>query len=91
MPRTPPLALLTHIQDKKVTIVQGDRLLTNDAYPDKFRKALDVNLRSRGIDIIYDDFVDEYPEAGVVGVTTRNGRKIDADLVVSAFASLSML
>jgi NADH dehydrogenase FAD-containing subunit len=69
--------------DKKVTIVQGDNLLTNKTYPDKFRKALDTSLRARGVEIVYNDFIDDIPADGVVGVTTRNGKQLDADLVVS--------
>jgi glycine/D-amino acid oxidase-like deaminating enzyme len=74
---------MAYLQETKVTIVQGDNLLTNKTYPDKFRKALDASLRARGVDIIYNDFVDDIPADGVIGVTTRNGRMIDADLVVS--------
>lgn len=53
------------------------------AYPDKFRKALDTSLRARGVEIVYNDFIDDIPADGVVGVTTRNGKRLDADLVVS--------
>lgn len=74
---------MAYQQGTKVTIVQGDKLLTNKTYPDKFRKALDTSLRARGVDIIYNDYIDNIPADGVVGVTTRNGRKLNADLVVS--------
>jgi len=68
--------------NKKVTIVHGDDMLVNKTYPDKFRLALDKSLRARGVEIVYNDFVDDVPAEGVVGVTTRNGKKLDADLVV---------
>jgi len=68
--------------NKKVTIVHGDDMLVNKTYPNKFRKALDKSLKARGVEIVYNDFVDDVPAEGVVGVTTRNGRKLDADVVV---------
>jgi apoptosis-inducing factor 2 len=75
-------------QNKKVTLVQSSNMLLNKAYPDKFRLALDRGLKVRGVEIIYNDFIDEIPAEGVVGVTTRNGNKLDADLVVSTLPPL---
>jgi NADH dehydrogenase FAD-containing subunit len=75
-------------QNMKVTIVQGDKLLLNKAYPDKFRLALANGLKARDVEIIYNDFIDNVPAEGVVGVTTRNGKTLDADLVVSICASI---
>ena len=71
-------------QEKKITIVQGDSKLVNKTYPNKFRDALDKSLRARGVDIVYNDFIDNFPAEGVVGVTTRNGKNLDADVVVSS-------
>jgi phytoene dehydrogenase-like protein len=58
-------------------------MLTNKTYPGKFRRALAKSLESRGVEIVYNDFIDDVPADGVVGVTTRNGKKLDADVVVS--------
>lgn len=73
-------------QSKKVTIVQSDSLLLNKTYPAKFRKMLGQDLKARGIDIVYNDFVDEIPLEPAASVTTRNGEKMQADLIVSHHA-----
>ncbi|KAF8075300.1 FAD/NAD(P)-binding domain-containing protein [Lyophyllum atratum] len=69
--------------DKKVTIVHGDKLLLNPAYPDKARKAAATSVLVRGIELVLDDFVD-HAETGVVqGISTRSGKQLKtADLVV---------
>ncbi|KDQ63257.1 hypothetical protein JAAARDRAFT_29276 [Jaapia argillacea MUCL 33604] len=69
--------------NKKVTIVQGDRLLVNDTYPEKWRRDVERRARARGIDIILDDYIDGVPQPGAP-VTTRKGTTLDADLVVPA-------
>jgi NADH dehydrogenase FAD-containing subunit len=79
------------VQEKEVTIVHGDNELLNPTYKASFRKALEKGLRARGVKIILNDFIDEFPAAGPAVVKTRNGHHIDADLVVcllpsSAFA-----
>ncbi|KAF8178480.1 hypothetical protein BJ912DRAFT_664608 [Pholiota molesta] len=68
--------------EKKVTIVHGQDLLLNDAYPNCFRKDVAKGLRSRGIEIVLNDWVDELEpsESGVI--KTRNGKRIIADLVI---------
>ncbi|KAF7311064.1 hypothetical protein HMN09_00650200 [Mycena chlorophos] len=66
---------------KNVTIVHAGDALLNPAYPPRFRKALESTLHSRGIKIILNDAVDEFPPGGTP-VKTRNGAIIDADLVV---------
>lgn len=71
-----------------MTLVQSANMLLNKAYPDKFRLALDRGLKARGVEIIYNDFIDDIPAEGVVGVATRNGNKLDADLVVSTLPPL---
>ena len=57
----------------------------NSTYPSKFRKDLERKARSRGIDFIFSDYVDTFPEPGTpVDLTTRNGQVIKGvDLVVS--------
>ncbi|KAJ6571644.1 FAD/NAD(P)-binding domain-containing protein [Mycena capillaripes] len=57
--------------EKEVTIVHGQRLLFNDAYPDRFRK------------IHLDDIVEDVPtHAGPTAVVTQGGLKLNAGLVV---------
>lgn len=71
-----------YFQEKKVTIVHGDSLLLNDAYPKYFRKDVANAVRNRGVDVVLEDHVDDFEpsESGVI--TTRNGKRIIADLVV---------
>ncbi|KAJ7154049.1 FAD/NAD(P)-binding domain-containing protein [Mycena filopes] len=68
--------------EKKVTIVHGASGVTNPTYPKKFRSGLEKGLRARGIDLILNDYVDEIPPPGPATVTTRNGTRLEADLVV---------
>ena len=75
-------------QNKRVTIVQGGNMLLNETYPDKVRHALDKSLKKRGVEIIYNDYIDAVPAEGVVGVTTRKGKKLNTDLVVNMGALL---
>ncbi|KAG8219520.1 hypothetical protein J3R82DRAFT_470 [Butyriboletus roseoflavus] len=71
--------------DKKVTIVQGDRQLLNSTYPASLRQGLATRLFVRGVELIFNEHVDSFPEEGSVGLVTRKGTKIaDADLVISA-------
>jgi apoptosis-inducing factor 2 len=70
-----------------VTIVQGLDGLLHDTYPVRFRKYVAEGLTARGVEIVYDDFIDAFapesdfrPPSG--SVTTRRGRTIAADLVV---------
>jgi len=68
---------------KKVTIVHGDKQLFNPAYPEKMRKAAEVSMRKRGIDLILGDYVDIAETTEVSGISTRSGKAIkSADLVV---------
>lgn len=73
---------LTCWQDKRITIVQGEELLLNEAYPDSFRKSVARSVRKRDVTVILNDRVDdlEISDAGIVN--TRSGRKLVADLVV---------
>ncbi|KII93171.1 hypothetical protein PLICRDRAFT_26482 [Plicaturopsis crispa FD-325 SS-3] len=68
---------------KKVSIVQGDILLLNKTYPEKYRTAIGHNVAKRGVEIIYNDYIDEFPAPGV-SVKTRNGKSLDGDLIISA-------
>ncbi|KAI9450584.1 FAD/NAD-P-binding domain-containing protein [Russula earlei] len=70
--------------DKKVTIVHKDGQLLNAVYPDKYRKRLEKDLTSRGIDIVFNDYVDDFDSTPTV---TRSGRELEGDLVVPTFGS----
>ncbi|KAM6495084.1 hypothetical protein JOM56_009707 [Amanita muscaria] len=72
--------------NKKVTIVQGDKALLNNAYPDKLRTRLENRVRAMGIDIIFNDYVDQLelgPISNGTGIKTRYDKEIPADYAVS--------
>jgi apoptosis-inducing factor 2 len=66
---------------KKVTIVHSDSQLLNSAYPDKYRERVEKDITSRGIDIVFNDYVDNL---AYLPATTRSGRHLEGDLVVRA-------
>lgn len=75
---------LRNFQTKKVTLIHSQKQLLNNAYPAKFRIALENKVRRANVDLILGDRVDTFPSPGTVGVTTRSGKELpDADLVVS--------
>jgi len=67
---------------KRVTIVHGQELLLNDAYPKYFRKDVAKDIRKREVEVILDDWVDDLDISEASTIKTRNGRKLIADLVV---------
>ncbi|KAG2367790.1 hypothetical protein BDR07DRAFT_1326286 [Suillus spraguei] len=70
---------------KRVTIVHGGNQLINTTYGSSLRKGMENRLRARGVEFMFNEYIDDIPEAGVVGISTRSGKHIsDADLVVSA-------
>ena len=73
------------MQDKRITIVHGDKLLLNEAYPDSFRKTVARNIRKRDVNVILDDRVDDLTISDAGVVITRSGRRLIADLVVRTF------
>lgn len=73
-----------------MTIVHGDSALMNATYPSGFRKALEKDLRARGINLVLNDYVDEIPAPGPVSFKTRNGKEINVDLVVSLSCFLAV-
>ncbi|KAK7687688.1 hypothetical protein QCA50_008904 [Cerrena zonata] len=74
--------------NKKVTIIHSEKQLLNDAYPEKFRVALEAKVRKANINLVLGDRIDSLPSPGTVGVLTRNGKELaDADLVVPSFGA----
>ena len=68
--------------NKRVTIVHSDSQLLNSSYPNKYRKRVENDLTARGVNIIFNDYVDDFEGTPV---KTRSGRQIDGDLVVCPF------
>ena len=71
---------------KTVTILQGDRLLLNDVYPDKFRRDIQRRLERRGVKIVLNDAVSGNPSTEKP-IKTREGMELTCDLLVSGFCS----
>jgi NADH dehydrogenase FAD-containing subunit len=66
-----------------VTVVHNESLPLNSAYPNKFRKTAQKALAKTGIKLVLEDRLEQLtPEDGFV--TTKNGVKVKADLVVPA-------
>lgn len=74
-------------QNTKVTIVHSGTQLLNDVYPDKFRRSMEQKVRSRGINLVDQDYVEVFPEPlQKVDLVTRKGKTINGvDLVVRTF------
>ncbi|KAH9973763.1 FAD/NAD-P-binding domain-containing protein [Lactifluus volemus] len=69
---------------KDVTIVHSEPLLLNTAYPDKYRKRVEKDVTSRGVNIVFNDFVDDFKSTPA---STRSGHELDGDLIVATFGS----
>ena len=72
---------------KKVTIVHSDSQLLNSTYPNKYRKRIEKDITSRGVNIVFNDYVDDFESTNP---NTRSGRQLEGDLVVSHFSSMSL-
>ncbi|KAI0037228.1 FAD/NAD-P-binding domain-containing protein [Vararia minispora EC-137] len=70
--------------DAKVTLIHRDRLLLNDFFPEKFRKAIEKDARAGGVDVVLNDSLEDLELKGT-SVTLESGKKIDADLIIPAF------
>jgi len=68
--------------NKKITIVQGNDKLLNDAYSDRFRNHVASQLRRRKIDLVLGEYADQFPGSGSGELAFRSGRKMHAGLVV---------
>ena len=64
---------------KKVTIVHSDSQLLNSTYPNKYRKEVEKSIVSRGVDIVFNDYVDNVE---TLPATTRSLRPLEGDLIV---------
>ncbi|KAF5319250.1 hypothetical protein D9619_008328 [Psilocybe cf. subviscida] len=67
--------------EKTITIVHSDALLLNNAYPDKFRKAVADGVKAKKINILQNDYIDS-TEIQDGRVTTRSGNSVSADLLI---------
>jgi apoptosis-inducing factor 2 len=68
--------------NRKVTIVHSDSQLLNSSYPNKYRKRVEKDLTARGVDIVFNDYVDNIDGAPI---KTRSGRQVEGDIVVRSF------
>ncbi|KAI0065708.1 FAD/NAD-P-binding domain-containing protein [Artomyces pyxidatus] len=67
--------------EKTTTIVQSRNLPLHPSYPDRFRSRVEKECRTRGIEFVFEDYLDqEVPKDGAV--TTRSGKRLVADMVV---------
>ncbi|KAI0065713.1 FAD/NAD(P)-binding domain-containing protein [Artomyces pyxidatus] len=67
--------------EKKVTIVQSRKLPLHPSYPDRFRSRVEKECKARGIEFVFEDYLDqEVPKDGAV--TTRSGKRLVVDMVV---------
>jgi apoptosis-inducing factor 2 len=71
-------------QEKPVTIVQGSDALLNPTYPSNFRDQMFKEISSRGVNVLFNEVLDNVPTDGrtLEGIKTRSGKFIDADLVI---------
>ena len=71
--------------NKTVTVVHSDSQLLNSSYPKKYRKRVEKDLTARGVNIVFNDYVDNFDGTPI---KTRSGRQIEGDLVVCPFLRL---
>ncbi|KAF4616351.1 hypothetical protein D9613_008616 [Agrocybe pediades] len=68
---------------KNVTIVQANRLLLSDIYPDKFRVDIENRLRRSGVNILFNDTIEGVPNPAAP-LKTSNGIPLPCDLLIPA-------
>ncbi|KAF8666782.1 Pyridine nucleotide-disulfide oxidoreductase [Rhizoctonia solani] len=73
--------------EKKVTLIHGGEELMNDTYVAEFRQSVLDAMISTGVEVILDDRIP--PQATLIDgfMTSENGRRIPADLVVGTSLS----
>ncbi|KLO11314.1 FAD/NAD(P)-binding domain-containing protein [Schizopora paradoxa] len=69
---------------KNITIVHNQELPLSDIYPDKLRKGIVKGWAARNIQFVFSDSIEGDLADGATTVTTRNGKTITADVLVSA-------
>jgi len=67
--------------EKNITIVHANGELFNEAYPPKLRTSALQAVRDIGVDVLLNDRLG-MPAGSYKTVTTLNGIRLDADLVV---------
>ncbi|KAF5325123.1 hypothetical protein D9619_010036 [Psilocybe cf. subviscida] len=70
---------------KSVTVVQGSSSVLNDAYPAKYRKALQDAMTAKKITFVPNEYIDDLRVQSDGQVKTRSGKGIKADLVIPAY------
>ncbi|KAF8962332.1 hypothetical protein BDZ97DRAFT_1825661 [Flammula alnicola] len=68
---------------KNITIVQANRLLLGDMYPDKFRLDVENRLRRRGVNILFNDTIEGTPNP-LAPLKTSGGVPLKCDLLIFA-------
>lgn len=68
---------------KNITIVHNQDLPLSDIYPEKLRRGVLKGWAARNIQFVLNDSIEDGPAEGATSVTTRNGKTITADVVVS--------
>lgn len=81
-----------HSQSKPITIIQRERLLLNNTYPDKYRIAIQKQIEARGVTVLTNDAIPASDASDVSasqvpkdGFVTEQGKKLKPDLVVSCY------
>ncbi|KIY50167.1 FAD/NAD(P)-binding domain-containing protein [Fistulina hepatica ATCC 64428] len=69
--------------DKKVTVVHGDDMLLNKTYPARFRKAFESRFRATGVNVVFNEYIDEIPTGSYTSVRARSGKEIPCNLALS--------
>ncbi|SRR6266404_3009363 len=64
---------------KKVTIVHSDSQLLNATYPNGYRKLVEKDITSRGVNVVFNDYVDNMD---TIPARTRSQKEVEGDLIV---------
>ena len=64
--------------------MHNQALLLNSFFPDKFRRYMEQDIRAAGAEVVLGDAVETSQISEGKGITTRSGKKLDADLIVSS-------
>ncbi|KAF8826486.1 hypothetical protein HHX47_DHR5000352 [Lentinula edodes] len=79
---------------KPITIIQRERLLLNNTYPDKYRIAIQKQIEARGVTVLTSDAIPASDASDVSasqvpkdGFVTEQGKKLKPDLVVPTWGN----